>query len=371
MKHLLITWWLGYIWSHAVVEFEKAGYQTVIVDNLSNSKLEILSRIEKILWYKPKFYKIDLSDKENLEQVFQENNFDGIIHFAWLKAVWESCIKPIMYFQNNITWSLNLFELMNKYWVKNIIFSSSATVYDLGITDDLSEDYQKIENDLFEVVNWDVILKRGLKETDLTWNTTNPYWRTKYLLEEILKDLAKFADFNVIALRYFNPIWAHPSWFLWEDPNWIPNNLMPYIMKVLKWELKEVKVFWWNYPTKDWTWVRDYIDIIDLIDWHIKGLKKILKEITEDWSEDCQKKYWKYEVYNLWVWKWLSVLEIIKLVEEVSWKKVPYKIVERRSWDLATVWCNSEKANKILNWKANNELSWAIKRLLKFNWLLW
>jgi len=206
MKTLLITWGLGYIGSHAVVEFEKAGYKTVIVDNLSNSKLEVLDKIEKILWYKPKFYKVDLLDKNWLEQVFKENNFEWVIHFAGLKAVGESCEKPLLYFQNNITWSLNLFELMEKYWVKNIIFSSSATVYNLTLGSEEGEEVRR-GNDLFEIVNWDVVLKRGLKETDPTWNTTNPYWRTKYLLEEILKDLAKFSGFNVIALRYFNPIW--------------------------------------------------------------------------------------------------------------------------------------------------------------------
>jgi len=358
MKTLLITWWLGYIGSHAVVEFEKTGYKTVIVDNLSNSKLEVLDRIEQILWYKPKFYKLDLLDEESLDKVFQENNFDGVIHFAWLKAVWESTQKPILYFQNNITWSLNLFELMEKYWVKNIIFSSSATVYNLTLRSEEGEEVRR-KNDLFKVVNWDVVLERGLKETDLVGSTTNPYGRTKYLLEEILKDLAEFAGFNVIALRYFNPIGAHPSWLLWEDPNWIPNNLMPYLMKVLKWELKELKVFWWDYPTLDWTGVRDYIDIMDLIDWHLKWLQKIL-------SEDYQKKEWKYEVYNLWVGRWLSVLEIIKAVEQVSWKKILYKIVDRRPGDLAMVYCNADKAKKELWWKAKVDLKESIENMLRF-----
>ena len=357
MKTLLITWWLGYIGSHAVVEFEKAWYKTVIVDNLSNSKLEVLGNIEKILWYKPKFYKVDLLDKENLEKVFQENDFGWVIHFAWLKAVWESTQKPILYFQNNITWSLNLFELMEKYWVKNIIFSSSATVYDLQ--QNVWEWNWMSENDLFEVIDQDVVLKRWLKETDPVWNTTNPYGRTKYLLEEILKDLAEFAGFNVISLRYFNPIGAHPSWLLWEDPNWIPNNLMPYLMKVLKWELKELKVFWWDYPTVDGTGVRDYIDVMDLIDGHLKWLQKIL-------SEDFQKKNWKYEVYNLWVWRGLSVLEMIKAVEQVSWRKVSYKIVSRRPGDLPMSYCNADKAKKELGWEAKMPIQDSIQNMLRF-----
>ena len=365
-KTLLITGWLGYIGSHAVVEFEKVGYKTAIVDNLSNSKLEVLDKIEKILWYKPKFYKVDLLDKNWLEQVFKENNFDRVIHFAWLKAVGESCEKPLLYFQNNITWSLNLFELMEKYWVKNIIFSSSATVYNLQKNvwewSRMSENNRGIfENDLFEIVNWDVVLKRGLKETDPTWNTTNPYWRTKYLLEEILKDLAKFSGFNVIALRYFNPIWAHPTWLLWEDPNWIPNNLMPYIMKVLKWELKYLRVFWGDYPTVDGTGVRDYIDVMDLIDWHIQAYLR-MSENDGGMSEN----EWRFDVFNLWVWRGISVLEMIKAVEQVSWKKVSYEIVDRRPGDLAMVYCNADKAKNYLNWRAKTSLEKSIENMLKF-----
>jgi len=345
-KTLLITWWLWYIGSHAVVEFEKAWYTTIILDNLSNSKINVLDSIEKILWYTPKFFKEDLLNKEWLDKIFKENKIGWVIHFAWLKAVWESIEKPIKYFQNNITWSLNLFEIMNKYNVKNIIFSSSATVYDL----------QNWKDNLIEKKWNDILLKRWLKEEDNTWNTTNPYWRTKFLLEEILKDLTIFSWFNVILLRYFNPIWAHSSWLIWEDPNWIPNNLLPYTMKVLKWELKELKVFWWNYPTKDWTWVRDYIDVNDLVSWHIKAYNYLDKNI----------KNWKYNIFNLWVWRWLSVLEIIKLVEKVSWKKISYKIVDRRPWDLPEVYCNPEKANKIFWWKTEVSEEESVKNMIKF-----
>lgn len=352
-KTLLITWWTWYIWSHAVVDFYKNGYDVIILDNLSNSKIEVLDNIEKLIDYRPKFYNIDLLDKQKLEQVFQENHIDGVVHFAWLKAVWESCQFPIKYFQNNIAWSLNLFEIMEKYNVKNIIFSSSATVYNLQENDwELQGNAWK--NDLFEIVWKDVVLKRWLKETDKTWNTTNPYGRTKYLLEQILEDLAKFSDFKVILLRYFNPIWAHKSGLLWENPNGIPNNLMPYIMKVLKWELKYLQVFWDDYPTKDGTWIRDYIDVNDLISWHIKAY---------NYLENMNKQI---DVFNLWVWKWYSVLDMVKFTEKVSWKKINYKIKARRDGDLATVYCNPEKAEKILNWKAKTTIEESIENMIRF-----
>ena len=353
MTTLLITWWLGYIGSHAVVEFEKAGYKTVIVDNLSNSKIEVLGRIEKILWYRSKFYKVDLLDKSWLEKVFKENKFDWVLHFAGLKAVWESCEKPILYFQNNISGSLNLFELMDKYRVKNIIFSSSATVYDV----------KSLPEDAVEIIWNDFILKRWLRETDPVWNTTNPYWRTKFIIEQILQDLAKFAWFKVISLRYFNPIWAHPSGLLWEDPRWIPNNLMPYIMKVLKWELNYLKIFWWDWPTKDWTWVRDYIDIMDLIEGHLAAWKYLE---SRGLKSNKRSEEIFLEIFNLWVWRWVSVLEMVKLVEKVSGKKVPYKIVERRPGDLAEVWCDASKAEKELWWKAKRSLEESIESMLRF-----
>jgi len=344
--YILITWWLWYIWSHAVVEFEKMWYQTIILDNLSNSKIEVLNKINKLIWYSIKFYKEDLMNKKWIEKIFKENNIKWVIHFAWLKAVWESTEKPIEYFQNNIVWSLNLFEIMKKNDVKNIIFSSSATVYDI----------EKLSYDAKVKIWNDIKIKRWLEENDPIWNTTNPYWKTKYLLEEILMDLAKFSWFNIIALRYFNPIWAHVSWLLWEDPNWIPNNLLPYIMKVYNWELEKLKIFWWDYPTIDWTWVRDYIDVNDLIKWHIKAYKYLEEKIID----------WWYETFNLWVWRWLSVIEMISLLEEVTWKRIKYEIVWRRKWDLAEVYCNPKKANDILNWKTEINEKESLKNMIKF-----
>jgi len=259
-KNILITGWTGYIGSHWVVAFEQAGYKTVIVDNLVNSTLDALDWIEKILGYRPDFFDIDLRDKDKLEEVFKKYDFDWVIHFAGLKAVWESCEKPLKYFDNNIVWSIKLFECMEKYSVKNIIFSSSATVY--------KSPFLISHHGREETTRW-------FNESDVTWNTTNPYWTTKFLLEQILIDLSKFSGFNVINLRYFNPVWAHKSWFLWEDPEWIPNNLLPFIMKVASWELDELKVFGDDYETIDGTWVRDYIDVVDLIDGHLKSYEKI------------------------------------------------------------------------------------------------
>lgn len=331
-KTLLITWWTWYIWSHAVVAFEEAWYKTVIIDNLVNSSIKTLDWIEKILWYKPDFFEVDLRNKKKLEEVFEKYDFDWVVHFAWLKSVKESCINPFEYFDNNIIWSIRLFEVMNKFWVKNIIFSSSATVYKSK-----------------EKIQWYI-------ESDEVWNTTNTYWTTKFLLENILFDLSKFSWFKVMNLRYFNPIWAHKSWFIWEVPNWIPNNLLPYVMKVITWELEFVNIFWNDYNTKDWTWVRDYIDVCDLIDWHLKAYSNI-KNYSSNWF---------FESFNLWTWNWVSVLEIINLVSNISWKDINYKIVWRRVWDLPEVFCNPIKSLEKLNWKAKTSLEVSIRNSYNF-----
>ena len=357
-KIILITGWTWYIWAHWVVAFEQAWFKTIIVDNLSNSSYESLEWIKKILWYYPDFFETDLREDYfvkniweklsirdwekikwtlTLKQIFEEYNFDWVVHFAGLKAVWESCQNPLKYFDNNINWSIKLFELMEKYSVKNILFSSSATVYN-------SSNYSpsKIWKWVWVDENWQV------------WKTTNPYWNTKFLLEKILEDLSKFSWFNVINLRYFNPIWAHKSWFIWEKPNWIPNNLLPFILKVAKWELKNLQVFGWDYGTKDWTWVRDYIDVNDLIDGHLKAYN-FLKNNKNN-----------FETFNLWTWKWTSVLEILKIAEKVIWKNISYKIIKRREWDLAEVFCNPKKAENILNWKTKISLEESVKNSWKF-----
>jgi len=327
-KTILITWWTGYIGSHWVVAFEQAWYKTVIVDNLCNSSKETLDWIEKILGYKPDFFEVDLRNKNDIEKVFKKYDFDWVIHFAWLKAVWESCEKPLEYFDNNIVWSIYLFEMMEKYGVKNVIFSSTATVYDT-------------QNPF------------PYNENQTTWLTSNTYSTTKFLIEKILLDLSKFAWFNVMNLRYFNPIGVHETGFIWEDPEWIPNNLLPFVMKVASWEFQKLKIFGDDYDTRDWTWIRDYIDVVDLIEWHLIAYTKI-----------AEKKW--FNVYNLWVGKWVSVLEIVKVVEKVTWKKINNKIVWRRPWDLAEFYCNAEKAEEELGWKVKTSLEDSIRNSWKF-----
>lgn len=335
-KTILITWGIGYIWSHAVVAFEEAGYKTVIVDNLDNSCLSTYRNIWEILGYKPDFYEIDLRDKEKLQEVFKKYSFDWVLHFAWLKAVGESCEKPLHYFDNNIVGSLRLFELMQEYSVKNIIFSSSATVYDWVI-------YERTDF-------------LGALESDQTGNTSNPYGTTKFLLENILTDLSKFASFNVINLRYFNPVWAHPSWLIWENPEWLPNNLSPFIMKVAAWELPYLNVFWDDYETIDGSWVRDYIDVVDLIDWHLKAYE-LLENLDFSWFIDS---------FNLWTGKWISVFEMIEASKKATWKDIPFKIAPRRNWDIASVYCNPNKAKNILDWSAKTPLEDSLKNAWKF-----
>ena len=353
-KTILITGWTGYIWSHWVVAFEQAWYKTVIVDNLSNSSLKTLDWIEKILGYKPDFFEWDLRNKEFLEEVFKKYNFDWVVHFAGLKAVWESCEKPLEYFDNNIVWSIRLFEVMEKFWVKNIIFSSSATVYDM--TSSLVPTLSGKDDGVW------------LREDNLTWNTTNPYWTTKFILEQILKDLSLFSGFRVANLRYFNPIWAHHSWEIWEDPSWIPNNLLPYIMKVATGKLEKLRVFGWDYPTIDWTWVRDYIDVVDLIEGHLKAYEKLEKIPLSNFPPEGERiaTKWFFETYNLWVGRGVSVLEMVEVARKVTWKEIPYEIVDRRPWDLAEVYCNPSKAKRELNWESKTSLEDSLKNSLKF-----
>lgn len=316
MKKILITWGTWYIGSHCACLFLEKWYEIIILDNLYNSDISTLENIEKITWKKPKFYECDLREKEKLKKIFSENKIDFVLHFAWLKAVWESCEKPFFYYENNILWSLNLFEIMDNFWVKNIIFSSSATVYD----------YEK----------W----FPPFTEKSATGNTKSPYWTTKFVLENILRDLSNHKNFKVINLRYFNPIWAHKSWILWENPTWIPNNLLPFIMKVAVWKLPFLKVFWDDYKTKDGSWERDYIHILDLSDAHFKAFLYL------------KKNSWKiYEEINVWTWKSSSVFEMINLTQKITWKKIDFKICEKRFWDVDTLFCDTKKAEKMLDWK--------------------
>lgn len=312
---ILVTGGCGYIGSHTCVELLNNNYEVVIIDNLSNSKMEAIHNIEKITDRKVIFYEGDVRDKELLRKIFQKHSIDAVIHFAGLKAVGESVEKPILYYQNNIDSTLNLCEVMNEYHCKKIIFSSSATVYGnpkkLPITEDME-----------------------------VGNTTNPYGSSKLYIEGILKDIyVSDNSWSVILLRYFNPIGAHSSGLLGEDPNGIPNNLMPYIVKVADGELECLSVFGNDYDTKDGTGVRDYIHVVDLARGHVKALDKLLASKGVN-------------IYNIGTGNGYSVLEIIDAFERVNQVKVNYKIAPRRSGDIDSCYADSTKAYRELNWKA-------------------
>jgi len=315
---VLITGGAGYIGSHTVVELLEIGEDLVIVDNFSNSKPEVLDKIKKITNRSFKFYEVDLLDEENLEKVFKENEIESVIHFAGLKAVGESVEKPIEYYYNNITGTLVLLKLMKKYNCKKIVFSSSATVYGVPKTVPIKEDFPL--------------------------STTNPYGSTKLMIEQILQDVVTADnEFSVILLRYFNPIGAHKSGLIGEEPNGIPNNLMPYIVGVASGKLEILKVFGNDYPTKDGTGVRDYIHVVDLAKGHLKALEKARMENGT-------------HIYNLGTGNGYSVLELVKTFERVNNIKVEYKIAERRPGDIAECYADPSKAKKELNWVAEKGL---------------
>lgn len=316
---ILVTGGAGYIGSHTVVELQNAGYDVVVVDNLVNSSEKVLGRVEAITGKPVKFYKVDIQDKEGLNQVFEKENIDSCIHFAGLKAVGESVAKPLEYYTNNIAGTLTLLDVMRKHNVKNIVFSSSATVYGNPAFIPITEECPKGQ-------------------------CTNPYGWTKSMLEQILSDL-QYADkeWNVILLRYFNPIGAHKSGTMGENPNGIPNNLMPYITQVAVGKLKELGVFGNDYDTPDGTGVRDYIHVVDLAVGHVKAIEKL--------SENPGLK-----IYNLGTGKGYSVLDIVKNFEEASGVKIPYVIKPRRAGDIATCYADASLAKKELNWVAERDL---------------
>ena len=312
---ILVTGGAGYIGSHTDVELLEAGEDIVIVDNFVNSKPEALDRIKKITGKDFKFYEVDILDEEKLEKVFKENNIESVIHFAGLKAVGESVVKPIEYYHNNITGTLVLLKLMKKYNCKRIVFSSSATVYGDP-----------------EIV--------PITEECKTGGTTNPYGTTKLFIERILQDVY-VADnaFSIALLRYFNPIGAHESGLIGEDPNDIPNNLMPYITGVASGKLEILSVFGNDYPTKDGTGVRDYIHVVDLAKGHLKALAKIRQEAG-------------VKIYNLGTGHGYSVLDLVNTFQKVNNVEVKYKIVGRRAGDIATCYADPSKAKKELGWVA-------------------
>ena len=316
---ILVTGGTGYIGSHTCVELIQNNHEVVIVDNLYNSKKDVLDKIEKITGVKPKFYEIDILDSNKLEDVFKENEFDAVIHFAGYKAVGESVSIPLTYYKNNIAGSINLYELMNKYNVKNLVFSSSATVY----------------GDDFEV---------PFKEEYGLGTTTNPYGTTKKMNEMILTDLCKAnANMSTVLLRYFNPIGAHESGLIGEIPNGIPNNLVPYIAQTAIGQREYLKVFGDDYDTIDGTGVRDYIHVVDLAKAHVLAIEYAAKH------NGC-------EVINIGTGKGYSVLEVLHAYEKACGHQIAYKIVERRPGDIATCYADTKKAKDLLGFEAKFDI---------------
>ena len=315
---ILVTGGAGYIGSHTCVELLEKGEEIVIVDNFSNSKPEVLDKIKDITGKKFKFYEVDLLDKTKLEKVFQDNHIEEVIHFAGLKAVGESVKKPIEYYHNNITGTLVLLELMKKHNCKKIVFSSSATVYGNPKTVPIKEDFPL--------------------------STTNPYGSTKLMIEQILRDVAGAdSEFSCILLRYFNPIGAHESGLIGENPNGIPNNLMPYIARVATGQYEKLNVFGNDYDTPDGTGVRDYIHVVDLAKGHIKAIEKA-------------RNMKGVEAYNLGTGKGYSVLDLVNTFEKVNNVTVKYEIVPRRPGDIAICYADPSKAKEELGWTAEKDV---------------
>ena len=327
-KKILVTGGTGYIGSHTVVELLNAGYEVEILDNLFNSKIEVLDKIKEITGTKPKFHQVDLLNYEDLKSVFDGAHFDSVIHFAGLKAVGESVEKPLEYYENNVGGTINLLKRMRDFDVKQIIFSSSATVY--GVQD--SPEYV---------------------ETMVTGGQlSNPYGRTKYFIEEILKDVCTAdPDFEAALLRYFNPIGAHPSGLLGEDPNGIPNNLMPIVMQVARGKREKLGIYGNDYPTKDGTCRRDYIHVVDLAKGHMAMLDHMKKGVS---------------IYNLGSGEPNSVMEVISAFEKASGKKLPYEVTARRAGDLPEFWANPVKARAELGWQTELTIDDATRDTLIF-----
>lgn len=323
---VLVTGGAGYIGSHTVIELLNSGNQVIIVDNFYNSQPEVLKRIKELSGKDFKFYELDVLNREELTKIFEENKIDSVIHFAGYKAVGESVEKPLEYYHNNLTSTFILCEVMKKFGVKNLVFSSSATVYGLNNISPLKE--------------------------GLPLSTTNPYGTTKLMIEQILNDLWNSdKEWSIALLRYFNPIGAHESGRIGENPNGIPNNLMPYITQVAVGKREKLSVFGSDYDTVDGTGVRDYIHVVDLAKGHIKALEK-------------HSKINKIEAYNLGAGKGYSVLQLVEAFEKANGVKIPYAISERRAGDVATCYADSSKAKEQLGWEAEK----TIEDMCKDSW---
>ncbi|MFD2168226.1 UDP-glucose 4-epimerase GalE [Thalassotalea euphylliae] len=318
MKYLL-TGGTGYIGSHTVVELLELGHEVVILDNLANSSVKVLERVEKICGKRPAFVEGNICNRDDLDKVFTAHQIEAVVHFAGLKAVGESNQIPLSYYHNNVSGSVTLFQAMSDHNVKKLVFSSSATVYGENNVSPLDE--------------------------SMPTSATNPYGQTKLMIENILVDLAKSdSDWSIINLRYFNPIGAHASGLIGENPNGIPNNLLPYVAQVAVGRLAELNVFGDDYDTPDGTGVRDYIHVVDLAQGHVKALEKI------DAHNGCH-------AINLGTGNGTSVLQIVESFKRVSGRDIPFKIAPRRAGDIATVFAHADKAAKALNWQAKLDLN--------------
>ncbi len=328
MQTILVTGGAGYIGSHACVELLQAGFNVVVVDNFSNSKPESLARVKKITGQSPTLYQADIRDKPALSEIFAKENIDAVIHFAGLKSVGESCSQPLNYYNNNVYGTLVLLEAMEEAAVKQLIFSSSATVYKESTINQYAEDF--------------------------ALGSINPYGRSKLMIEEILRDVSTADKINqsatpwkIVLLRYFNPIGAHESGMIGEDPNGIPNNLLPYVSQVAIGKLAQLSVWGDDYPTRDGTGVRDYIHVVDLVKGHIKAIAALDAEQFKDGA--CK-------AYNLGTGTGYSVLEIINTFEKVTGRPVNYKIAPRRAGDLAECFANPALALAELHWQTEKNL---------------
>ena len=328
MGYILVTGGMGFIGSHTVLSLIEAGYSPVIFDNLSNSFADTLDSIKHITGKDVPFVQWDIRNSEDLDRVFSEYSIDAVMHFAALKSVGESCSKPGLYFANNVTGTINLLDMMLKHTVKKIVFSGSCTVYGQA--------------------------QPPVSEQSPVGNTTNPYGTTKVLCEAILQDYVQFAGLQAISLRYFNPIGAHPSGLLGERVVWIPNNIFPYILKVLSGELPELQIFGDDYPTVDGTGVRDYIDIMDLAQGHIAAL------------EHMNKSSISWDAINLGTGKGTSVLELVTTTAQLAGKEIPYRIVGRRPGDIAQVYAAVDKAKDVLWRDAKYGIEDSIRNALQF-----